>query len=240
MSRATISLPGAGLAGDEDGALGLRDQLRALDDFFHRPAAPDDAVVVELGVAFADQVLALGLQAETLDRPAGERQQLVDLERLLEEILDAELERLAHDLRRAVRGHQDDLRPFGRRLLRQLANQLQSGDAGHQVVDDEQVERALGQVPLRLADAGRLDDLVSLVSQCAAQPLQDLFLVVGEQDRTAAGCHACAPGDCCGRSMRISVPSPRRLETASVPPSPSMMFFAIGSPRPVPARRVVK
>ena len=41
-------LAGPGLAGDEHRALGLGDQLGAIDHFLHRPAAADDAVVVEL------------------------------------------------------------------------------------------------------------------------------------------------------------------------------------------------
>jgi hypothetical protein len=55
----------------------------------HRAAAADDAVVIELGVALADQILLLRLQPLAADRAARERQQLVDLERLLEEVLDA-------------------------------------------------------------------------------------------------------------------------------------------------------
>src|SRR5690242_2671373 len=43
-----------------------------------------------------------------------------------------------------------------------------------------------------------------------------------------------------GRSTRISVPAPSALSMLIVPPSPSMMFFAMGSPRPVPPRFVVK
>jgi hypothetical protein len=39
--------------------------------------------------------------------------------------------------------------------------------------------------------------------------------------------------------MSMVVPA-ALLCTASVPPSPSMMFLAIGKPRPVPVRRVVK
>src|SRR5688500_12208635 len=93
-------------------------------------------------------------------------------------------------------------------------------------------------MPLGVARAGGLDDLVPFLAQGPAEALQDLLLVVHQQDRAARdGCHARAST---GRSIRISVPSPTRLATLMVPPSPSMMFLAIGSPRPVPARRVVK
>ena len=43
-----------------------------------------------------------------------------------------------------------------------------------------------------------------------------------------------------GRSMLHFGAVAPLAATASVPPIPSMMFFAIGRPRPVPARRVVK
>ena len=49
-----------------------------------------------------------------------------------------------------------------------------------------------------------------------------------------------APAGRRGRSMRTSVPTCRWLRTTMLPPRPSMMFLAIGRPRPVPARRVVK
>ena len=142
-----------------------------------------------------------------------------------------------------MRGHHHDLRPLGRRhRLRQLADQLEPGHAGHQVVDDEQVEAALTEVTLRIAHARGLDDLVPFVAQRAAEPLEDLLLVVDEQDVSARGRrHACglraAPA-----AARSGFACLRRGGscTTSVPPSPSMMFFEIGRPSPVPARRVVK
>ena len=82
-------LAGAGLAGDEHGALGFGDELGALNDLLHDAAAADEPVVIELGVALAEQVLPLGLGAQVLDGAARERDQLVELERLLEKVLDA-------------------------------------------------------------------------------------------------------------------------------------------------------
>ena len=43
-----------------------------------------------------------------------------------------------------------------------------------------------------------------------------------------------------GKSMTNWVPPPGALVTAIAPPSPSTMFLAIGRPRPVPPRLVVK
>ena len=56
-------LAGAGLAGDEDRALGLGHQLRGVDHLLHAAAAADDAVVIELGVALADEIPVLGAAA---------------------------------------------------------------------------------------------------------------------------------------------------------------------------------
>jgi hypothetical protein len=118
-----------------------------------------------------------------LHRAAGEGDQFVELEGLLEKVLDPELEGLAHDLRRAVRGHHHDLRPLRwRHRLRQVADQLEPRHPRHQVVDDEQIEAALPEMTLRVVDACRFNDLVPLVSQGAAETLQDLLLVVDEQN----------------------------------------------------------
>ena len=244
-------LAGAGLAGDQHRALRLRDQLGTLQDVLHRAAAADDAVVVEFGVALADQVLALRPEALMLERVADEREQLVDLERLLEEVLDAQLEGLAHNLRGSVRRHHHHhLRPLGRRHRLMQTSRISSSPVmpGIRLSMTSRSNCSLRQVTLGLAATRRFDDFVAFVAQRTAEPLENLFLVVGEQDRTPdrvgpVFTHAVAPG---GRQRQldgdvgISVPTPRWLATASVPPMPSMMFFEIGSPMPVPARRVVK
>src|SRR5205814_7310637 len=119
-------------------------------------------------------------------------------------------------------------------------------------VDDEHVEGALGEQPLRLPRAGRVDHFVAGIAKRTAKRLENLFLVVDEKNGSAVCDHqrngACstvarrAPSSDAGtgNSIRISVPAPGALVTAMVPPRPSTMFFAIGRPRPVPPRRVVK
>ena len=111
-------LAGAGLAGDEHRALRLaRPAPPCWITSCIAPAAADDAVVVELGVALADQVAVLGAQPLVLERAADDDEQLVDLERLLQVVERAELHRLDRALDRGVRGHHQDLRPLavGRR-----------------------------------------------------------------------------------------------------------------------------
>ena len=143
------------------------DELGALDHFLHRAAAADDAVVVELGVALADQVLPLGLQAQALDGAAGQREQFVDLERLLEEVLDAELERLAHDLGGSVRRHHDYLRAFGFRASTADSSRISSRPVmpGIRLSTTKQVEGALAELALCFARGRRFDHLVPLVAQ---------------------------------------------------------------------------
>src|SRR5581483_1005347 len=134
-----------------------------------------------------------------------------------------------------VGGHHEDLRAlaFGR-SRHVLADQVEPAQLRHHVVDHQQVEGPLGEQPLRIARAGRFDHLVAGIAQRPPERPQDLFFIVDEEDRAAVWHHGW------GKSMRISVPRPGALATVSVPPSPSTMFFAIGRPRPVPPRLVVK
>ena len=181
-------LAGAGLAGDQHGALGLGHQLRPLDHFLHRPAAADDAVVIELLVALVDQIAVVGAQPLVLERAPDDDEQLVDLERLLQVVERAELHRLDRALDRGVRGHHQDLRTFTfGRGGDELADQLQAAQLRHHVVDDHHVEGALAEQPLRLTRARRLDDGVARIAQRAAECLQNLLLVVDEENRAAMG-----------------------------------------------------
>ena len=144
-------LAGAGLAGDEHRALRLGDQLGARDHVENRAAAADDAVVIELGVALAQQVAQAGARPLILEGAAGQHQQLVDLERLLQVVARAELHRLDGALDAAVRGHHDDGRPLRfRRDGGEVADHVEAGAIRHQEVDDQQVERALAEQPRRV------------------------------------------------------------------------------------------
>src|SRR5262249_29091264 len=118
-------------------------------------------------------------------------------------------------------------------------DQVEAGERRHDVVDDADVERALGQHALPLAGVRRFEHFVAGVAKRAAECLQNLFLVVDEQNGPAVRRHQLA-ALLSGRSMCISVPWPAALLIAIEPPRPSMMFFAIGRPRPVPPRLVVK
>ncbi len=188
-------LAGAGFARDQDRTLGLRHELGTLDHVLHRAAAPDDAVVIELGIALADQVLALGAEPLVIERVADQRDQLLDLERLLQVVERPELHRLDGALHRGMGGHHQHLRPFGRRhRLRHLPNQLEACHARHQVIDDQKVEGLLDKLLLGVSRRRRFNDLVPFVTQRAPEPLENLLLVVGEQNRASNRAHACTSG----------------------------------------------
>ena len=106
-------LAGPRLARDEHGALGLGHALGPVDDLLHRPAAADDAVVAELLVTLAEQVAMLGAKPLVLDGPADGDEQVIDLERLLQEVERSELHRRDGIRDGRVRRHHDDLRPLG-------------------------------------------------------------------------------------------------------------------------------
>ena len=188
-------LAGAGLAGDQDRALGLGDELGLANDVFHRAASSDDAVVVELFVALVQQVALMRAQPLMLERAPHDDEQLVDFEGLLQVVERAQLHRFDGALDRRVRRHHQNLRAlgFGRRGD-QLADQVEPGRIGHQVVDDEHVDAALGQHALRLADAAGFEHVVPLGAQRLSERAPDFLFVVDQKEGAASRNHALASG----------------------------------------------
>jgi hypothetical protein len=193
----------AGLARDENRALGAGDDFSRSNHFLHAAAATDDAVVVEFGVAFADEIPVFGPQALVIERAVDDDQQLVDVERLLQVIESPELHRLDRAFDRGVRRHHDHLRPLRRRNSRQLTNEIQSGQFRHQIVDDHQIERPLREQTLRFSRARRRDHIVPVASQRLRQRIQDLCFVIDEEDKCVG--HTSGARET-PNSMRTSVP----------------------------------
>jgi hypothetical protein len=82
-----------------------------------------------------------------------------------------------------VRRHHEDLRPIaGPREVHDLADELDAGELGHQVVGDQQVERPLADEPQRLARASGRGDLMPLVAQRLDEGLPDFRFVVDEEN----------------------------------------------------------
>ena len=97
------------------GALGFRHELRGINHLLHAPASADDAVVVEFGVALADEISMLGAEPLVLERTIDHDQQFIDFERLLQVIERSEFHRLDGALDRRVCGHHQNLRPIADR-----------------------------------------------------------------------------------------------------------------------------
>ena len=172
----------ARLAHDEHGAPRFGDDFGGPDDLFHPAATADQPVVIELGVALADEIPVLGAQPLMIERPAGDDEQFVDFEGLLQVVERPELHRFDGALDGRVRGHHDDLRPLGRAGGVQLTDKIQPRQLGHEVVDDQQVEHALREQPLRFARARGRMDFVPVLAQRLGQRVEDLRFVVYEED----------------------------------------------------------
>src|SRR5687767_6603822 len=139
-----------------------------------------------------------------------------------------------------MRRHHHDRRPLALRCRgHQLPNDFEARSFRHQIVDYEQIERSIDEQTLGIEGARGGHDIVAFFTQRASEVLEDLLFVVCEQNAAARDGHS----DGCGASpssILMFVPAPGVLATVIWPPRPSMMFLAIGNPRPVPPRRVVK
>jgi hypothetical protein len=167
---ATISLPVPRLARDEHRALGLRDELRALNTSCIARLRPTMPYWLNSALRSLIRYCRCDRRRWCFERVADEREQFFDLERLLQVVQRAELHRLdrAFDVACAVIistcGRSD-----GGMVCEILANQLEPGHARHDVVDDEQVERFLDELFWAPRADGRLDDLVPLVRTRASE-----------------------------------------------------------------------
>ena len=131
-----------------------------------------------------------------------------------------------------------------------LADQIEAAQLRHHVVDDEQVERALG----RAAAAPRAALVVSTTSWPASRSARpSAFRIFSSSSTSRMEPRWVMHAGACGRLGGAVVGGaraagrcgsrcrwPGALDTAIVPPRPSTMFLAIGRPRPVPPRLVVK
>ena len=170
-------LAGAALAGEQHRALGGADPLQQADggaqprmgahDRRHA-GGPED-----------------GLLAALADRPLDQPREVVDLQRLLQEVVGAELHRLDGGAHRAVAGEHHDRHP---RLGRPAGRQhLDPRDVGELQVGEHEVEGALGEEPDAGAAVRRRLDVVPLLAQRPLQHAPKGVAVLDDQD--AAGGH---------------------------------------------------
>ena len=251
MARATSSLPVPVSPVISTVLLVCATSSARLDHVLHPAAAADDAVVVELLVALAEQVAVLRAQALVLDGAVDDDQQLVDLERLLQVVERAQLHRRDRALDRGVRGHHQDLRPLAlAAMATEVADEVEAGQVGHQVVDQQHVEDPLVEQPPRLARARRWRRRRGLPRPGRGQERADLRLVVDEQDGAGrlGGALTETPNyqttnyqlaprfftraASAAASGGSSVPAPGSASTSMRPPRPSTMFLVIARPMP--------
>ena len=240
-------LAGAGLAGDEHRALGLGDELGAADHVLHRPAAADDAVVVELLVALAEQVAvarcaAAGARARGGRRPAARRSRTASA---------GSRARRASSPRsrsRPSRGPSSSGSAGARpRASTSTYSRIRSRplELRHHVVDQRagrrRGRRAAAGPRGRVAVDG---DLVAGVAQRAAERLQDLLFVVDEQDRAVllVSCVS-SRSRAAGRRQidaELGAAARARWRRRSCRRAPRRCSWRWPGPRPVPPRLVVK
>ena len=109
-------LAGSRRAADQDAAAGRRDAFDLLAQLIDRRRGADQ---VELAAGAQPQLGILPAQLRGLDRASDEEQEPVGLERLLDKVVGADLDRLDRGFDRAVPADHDDR--DGRHLGAQLA-----------------------------------------------------------------------------------------------------------------------
>src|SRR5439155_16159097 len=173
-------LPRAVLPRDEHAGRGRRDLLDALDHLLHGAARADHLVLlVHLG--FESNVLAR--EIHVLQGVPQREQDAIGGERLLQEVVGAELRRLDGGLDRTVAGDHEDLGVCVE--LAQLAQGLQAVHPLHFHVEEHEMGPELGVAlqGLRPRRAGLNFDL--LILEQLRERFADPLLVVDHQDTTA-------------------------------------------------------
>src|SRR5579871_2480637 len=167
-------------------------------------------------------------------RRAQPRHQFTDAERLIDEIVGAEIERLDLLGFAVARGQHDDrhVRPFARTPDHFLAVAV-----GETKVEHDDIGRVGGDAPHSFRRCARGDELVAIGLECGLEKAEDRRLVVDHE-------HAClaahdvsfAGASSQGNVMVMRVPRPLAtgLSADIVPPCASMMPLAMASPSPVP------
>src|SRR5439155_1630422 len=171
---------GAVFAGDEHARRGGRHLLDALDHALHGPARAHHLV---LGVHLGLEPHVLAGEVYVLEGVAQREQDAVRVERLLEEIVGAELGRFDGGLDGAVARDHHDLR--ARVELAQLAQRLEAVHALHLDVEQHEVGPELGVEAQRLGAGGARAHFEVLVLEQLGQRLTDALLVVHDQHAPA-------------------------------------------------------
>src|SRR5215475_2266195 len=187
------------------------------------------------------------LETGVLESPRGDQERLLEGERLLDEVVGAELGRLHRRLDGGVAGDHHHRR-LGAALFH-LGEGLQPVHAGHPDVEEDEIRRIVHEAAQRFLRRARRGDAIALVLQHAAQRALDEALVVHDEDVLArhqlalaevGGSTLAAARRPTGNSMMKRVPWGVTSSTQMVPPWSVTIWCTMESPRPVPLALVEK
>src|SRR3989441_475256 len=227
-------LAGPALADDQHVGVGVRDRRDRFQDALDPGRLPEDlAVGGAIGEA-APQVGVLDDEPPVVERAPHETEELIRIERLLEDMERpgpfGRLHGLAH---RAVRGDHDHLERGV--APPELPREVETVAVREHQVHDRGLGLALREGGERVPRAPGRVHRVALALEREPEPVGDRLLVVDDEDRAAGGLHGATTGSrTCTR-----VPCPSRLWRLSSPPWSWTTERAIDMPSPVPSGLVV-
>ncbi len=137
----------------EHGGPRVGDAADHFEDFEHPRVAADDVVHAVAAIELGAEVVVFLPHAALRNRPLDRHQQLVVDERLGDVIERAGANRFDRAVRRAVAGHQNDLR--GRPVAAALFEQIEAVAVAEADVGQHEVERLLTQLFERIDVTGR-------------------------------------------------------------------------------------
>ena len=141
-------LAGAAFALDQDGAVGVGDFGDEVVDLLHPSARADDVFKAVFFLDDLPQVSVLADEALVIQRPLDGELELIDLERLGDVVVRAELHRFDRGFDRLVGGDQDDRRL--RQDLPAFAENVETADLVHAQIGDDELRGMGGKIFERL------------------------------------------------------------------------------------------
>ena len=167
-------LAGSAFAVDEHAAVGGRHQRQLLADGLHGDAFADDGVA-RRGHREAPQ---LDRHAALFNRILDDNDDLFNGERLFKEIEGAHFRRADRGFDGGVAGDHDHGRPFGLRTLLDAVEHVHAVESGHPDVEQDTVERKLGEAGESGGAIGGSIGRVAFVFKNRAQRFADSRLIV--------------------------------------------------------------
>ena len=186
-----LLLARARLALDQDRGRGVCQVADQLEDLVHLRVLAQDVVEAEMRLQLLAQVNDLVLQRAFAHGPFHDQQQMIDIDRLGQEIVGAQPDRLHHLVDAGIPGG-DDHR-HGQVPLHHLANQVHPVQPGHAQIGDDQAVKAIEErFQSFFAVAGDIDLVVGVGLQELLQIAASDFLIVHDEDFSR---HRFGPGN---------------------------------------------